>query len=206
MDNPDYTDMPEITTEDRQALDAASKLAGANYGTRIYSAGALAALAIQRAAFQKRIAELEKRKPLFFWSNKAAIVSACGGLLLCIAGSASYVWVNRSGSDIPTKTLTEPQSSRRAVDTAPLATAPLLDTEKASSAIPETHTRTEQAVPPLKRLPKRRPTGDATRQSQTIVRSSPWIADPLQGEALRLALIEDRKRTRQLNDEQLQQR
>ncbi|RYF10461.1 MAG: hypothetical protein EOO77_21495 [Oxalobacteraceae bacterium] len=199
--------MPEITTEDRQSLDAACQLAGANYGTRLYSAGALAALAIQRVAFEQRIAELEKNQRRFFSSNKAAIVTSCGGLLLCIAGSASYVWVNRpTSSTNQIEIHSELQLGRKIAHTAPPAVVQSIPTVIVAEGDSNAVIVTEQAVPPVKPLHKGRPIAVAIVKSKATVRSSPWIANPLQGEALRLALIEDRKRTRQLNDEQLQQR
>jgi hypothetical protein len=39
--------------------------------------------------------------------------------------------------------------------------------------------------------------------ASSVLAGSPQIAEPLQGEALRLALIEDRKRTMELNDAEL---
>ena len=198
--------MPEITPEDRQFLEAASKLAGANYGTRLYSACALAALAIQRAAFERRVAELETKKSWFFMSDRTAIATVFGGLLICIAGLASYVWVNRPASTTAlNNTNVERRSPPKIAHTPPLV-APSVDAAKVAADHPKRVSVTEKTVAQVQRPPERRTNAHATVHAQTSVRSSPWIADPLQGEALRLALIEDRKRTRQLNDEQLQQR
>jgi hypothetical protein len=47
-----------------------------------------------------------------------------------------------------------------------------------------------------------RPEGQVKRPPRRQA-GSPWIAEPLQGDALRLALIEDRRRTIELNDAEL---
>jgi hypothetical protein len=74
------------------------------------------------------------------------------------------------------------------------------------SELAETSRPTNAASVPTLRHARRRATVTPARVATPETNAeagSPWIAKPLQGEALRLALIEDRRRTIELNDAEL---
>lgn len=127
----------------------------------------------------------------------AALVGAIAGALVLSAGLR-----HRAGAPAVSPAATDQAvPAFRPIPSAPKSSelAEALPSINAVSA-PAPHHARRPATATLARVATSN--GNAATAS-SVLADSPQIAEPLQGEALRLALIEDRKRTMELNDAEL---
>ena len=210
--------MVHITPVDEQLLKTAEALEGAEYGTRLYSQTALLALAAQRERYEAELAQLRKSStvPLrhisrWIWVTVLALIGA-GGLMALQIASPPEPMPARTAQPAPTTPALRREPSTRIAE-------PVIAVREAPRPAPEqiAQTPTRQVVPhvaqhrtsgrrrsssapshaPERKIaatPKHRPTPARTAARPTVSAKVPT------SEAVRLALIEDQKATKRLNE------
>lgn len=85
--------LPDISGDDRKMLEHAIRLSGTDNGSRIYSRAALVALALQREAYEREMAQLRGHR---FWPRMAGLGgdrAVAAGAVVTLALTSVAVWV-----------------------------------------------------------------------------------------------------------------
>ena len=196
---------PAIEAADREYLITASAISGSHYGARIGSNAALWALAIQRQDIDKRLSALTARNQRRLRSARYAVIAAIILGVMSTVGAAYYArqsnsrstLTNGSAAQMPKATIAPPvrPQTPNVLSSVPTDGGNTLVAQKNNAP-------TARAKQPIVKISRKH--SHVKRRARPVhARSSRWIAQPLHGEALRRALIADRKRTKELNEAQL---